>query len=101
MLYWISQQLAEIDTGFSVFGYITLRSILGALTALMISLLLGPWFIRRLVKQQLGQPIRKLAERLGCGLGKEGRRVGTAPGTADVRRDRSGVGGSPMTSLAA
>ena len=60
MLYWISQQLADINSGFAVFGYITLRSILGALTALVISLLLGPWFIRRLVKQQVGQPIRKL-----------------------------------------
>ena len=60
MLYWISQQLADINSGFAVFGYITLRSILGALTALVISLLLGPWFIRRLVQQQVGQPIRKL-----------------------------------------
>jgi phospho-N-acetylmuramoyl-pentapeptide-transferase len=60
MLYWVFQQLAEINSGFAVFGYITLRTILGALTALVISLLLGPWFIRRLVKQQVGQPIRKL-----------------------------------------
>ena len=60
MLYWVFQQLAEINTGFAVFGYITLRTILGALTALIISLLLGPWFIRRLVRQQVGQPIRKL-----------------------------------------
>ncbi len=60
MLYWLFQELAGIDSGFNVFGYITLRTILGALTALLISLLLGPWFIRRLVKQQVGQPIRKL-----------------------------------------
>jgi len=60
MLYWIFQQMAEFNSGFAVFSYITLRSILGALTALVISLLLGPWFIRRLVKQQVGQPIRKL-----------------------------------------
>ena len=60
MLYWIFQQMTEFNSGFAVFGYITLRSILGALTALVISLLLGPWFIRRLVKQQVGQPIRKL-----------------------------------------
>jgi hypothetical protein len=60
MLYWMFQQLAELNSGFSVFGYITLRTILAALTALLVSLILGPWFIRRLVKQQVGQPIRKL-----------------------------------------
>jgi phospho-N-acetylmuramoyl-pentapeptide-transferase len=60
MLYWLFQQLAEVDPGFNVFAYITLRTILGALTALLVSLLLGPWFIRRLVRQQVGQPIRKL-----------------------------------------
>jgi phospho-N-acetylmuramoyl-pentapeptide-transferase len=60
MLYWLFQQLAEVNPGFNVFGYITLRTILGALTALMLSLFLGPWFIRRLVRQQVGQPIRRL-----------------------------------------
>ena len=60
MLFWLFQQLAEVNPGFNVFAYITLRSILGALTALLVSLLLGPWFIRRLVKKQVGQPIRKL-----------------------------------------
>ena len=60
MLFWLFQQLAEVNPGFNVFGYITLRTILGALTALLVSLLLGPWFIRRLVKRQVGQPIRKL-----------------------------------------
>jgi phospho-N-acetylmuramoyl-pentapeptide-transferase len=60
MLYWLFQNLAEVDSFFNVFGYITLRAILGALTALLISLLLGPWFIRRLVRQQMGQPIRKV-----------------------------------------
>ncbi len=60
MLFWLFQQLAEVNPGFNVFGYITLRTILSALTALLVSLLLGPWFIRRLVKRQVGQPIRKL-----------------------------------------
>ena len=60
MLYWLSQQLANVDSFFNVFGYITLRAVLTALTALLLSLLLGPWFIRRLVRQQIGQPIRKL-----------------------------------------
>jgi phospho-N-acetylmuramoyl-pentapeptide-transferase len=60
MLYWLFRQLAEIDTFFNVFGYITLRTVLAALTAMVVSLLLGPWFINRLVRQQIGQPIRKL-----------------------------------------
>ena len=52
--------LAEFNPDFNVFMYITLRGILSALTALAISLLLGPAFIRRLVKRQVRQPIRKL-----------------------------------------
>jgi phospho-N-acetylmuramoyl-pentapeptide-transferase len=60
VLYWLFQQLAEVNSGFNVFGYITLRTVLSAMTALALSLLLGPWFIRRLVKQQVGQPIRKV-----------------------------------------
>jgi phospho-N-acetylmuramoyl-pentapeptide-transferase len=60
MLYWLFQSLAQVDPGFSVFAYITLRTILAALTALALSLLLGPWFIRALERNQLGQPIREL-----------------------------------------
>jgi phospho-N-acetylmuramoyl-pentapeptide-transferase len=60
MLYWLFRQLAAVDTFFNVFGYITLRTVLAALTAMLISLLLGPWFINRLVRQQIGQPIRKV-----------------------------------------
>ena len=60
MLLWLSDILVEINPGFNVIAYITLRSILSALTALLISLLLGPAFIRRLVRDQTGQPIREL-----------------------------------------
>jgi phospho-N-acetylmuramoyl-pentapeptide-transferase len=60
MLFELFQRLAEVNPDFSMFGYITLRGILSALTALAISLLLGPSFIRRLVKKQVGQPIREL-----------------------------------------
>ncbi len=60
MLLELFTWLAEINPDFSVFAYITLRGILGALTALAISLLLGPAFIRRLVRKQVRQPIRKL-----------------------------------------
>jgi len=51
---------AQFNPDFSVFAYITLRGILSTLTALAISLLLGPAFIRRLVRKQVRQPIREL-----------------------------------------
>jgi phospho-N-acetylmuramoyl-pentapeptide-transferase len=60
MLLWLFEKLAELNPDFNVFGYITLRSILSALTALLLSLLLGPAFIRRLVRNQPGQPVREL-----------------------------------------
>ena len=60
MLLELFQRLALVNPDFNVFIYITLRSILSALTALAISLLLGPWFIRRMSRVQVGQPIREL-----------------------------------------
>ena len=52
--------LEGFNPDFNVFGYLTLRAILGALTALGLSLLLGPAFIRRLELRQVGQPIREV-----------------------------------------
>ena len=60
MLVGFFDWLAQFNPDFNVFGYITLRAILGALTALGLSLLLGPAFIRRLERRQVGQPIREL-----------------------------------------
>ena len=39
MLYELSQFLSQFHSGFNVFQYLTLRSILGVLTALSISLI--------------------------------------------------------------
>lgn len=58
MLYWLAEQLKEHIHGFAVFQYLTLRAILGVLTALGISLILGPWFIRRLSELKIGQSVR-------------------------------------------
>ncbi len=58
MLLYLTDWLTQFDTGFSVFQYLTLRTILGTLTALMISLLLGPMMIRRLSFHQIGQTVR-------------------------------------------
>ena len=58
MLVYLFEYLAKSHSFFNVFGYITLRAILGALTALAISLLLGPAVIRRLSYHQIGQQVR-------------------------------------------
>ncbi len=58
MLLYLTDWLAQFDSGFSVFQYLTLRTILGVLTALLISLLLGPTMIRRLSFHQIGQTVR-------------------------------------------
>ncbi len=60
MLLGFFNWLAGFNPDFNVFGYLTLRAILSALTALALSLLLGPSFIRRLERRQVGQPIREL-----------------------------------------
>ena len=44
---------------FTVFFYVTVRTAAATLTALLISLLLGPWLIRRLQEFQIGQHIRE------------------------------------------
>jgi phospho-N-acetylmuramoyl-pentapeptide-transferase len=44
---------------FNVFRYITFRTAMSTLTALLVSLLLGPWLIRRLQQFQIGQEIRE------------------------------------------
>ncbi|GMU42543.1 MAG: phospho-N-acetylmuramoyl-pentapeptide-transferase [Lysobacterales bacterium] len=59
MLLWLFDWLQDFYRAFNVFNYITLRVILAALTALAISLLLGPRLIRQLAEKQIGQTIRK------------------------------------------
>ena len=63
MLYHL---LFPLHTSFSVFNvtrYITFRTAAASLTALAISLLLGPWLIRKLRDFQVGQVIRQEARR--------------------------------------
>lgn len=59
MLYSLSQYLSEFHSGFNVFQYLTLRSILGVLTALVISLIVGPHLIRYLNNYNIGQRVRE------------------------------------------
>jgi phospho-N-acetylmuramoyl-pentapeptide-transferase len=58
VLLYLTQQLTALDSAFRVFGYLTLRAILAALTALVISFLIGPWMIRKLSYNQIGQRVR-------------------------------------------
>lgn len=58
MLLYLAEYLAKHHSGFNVFTYITLRAILGALTALVISFVVGPSMIRKLSFHQIGQTVR-------------------------------------------
>jgi phospho-N-acetylmuramoyl-pentapeptide-transferase len=58
MLFYLAQQLESYISAFRVFGYLTLRSILAALTALILSFVIGPWMIRKLSERQIGQHVR-------------------------------------------
>jgi len=58
MLLWLTEYLTQFHSGFAVFQYLTLRAILGVMTALAIALLLGPWMIERLRVMKFGQAIR-------------------------------------------
>jgi len=58
MLLMLAQWLGHDIRAFNVFQYITLRSVLAALTALVISFLVGPWMIRRLASLKIGQAVR-------------------------------------------
>lgn len=57
MLYLLTQFLEKYHHSFQVFHYLTLRSILGTLTAFVIAVLVGPTMIRQLSQKQV-QPIR-------------------------------------------
>ncbi|MEH6469760.1 MAG: phospho-N-acetylmuramoyl-pentapeptide-transferase [Halopseudomonas sp.] len=58
MLLILSDLLSGYISGFSVFQYLTLRGILGVLTALVISVVFGPMMIRKLQHYQIGQSVR-------------------------------------------
>ena len=59
MLYHLLYPLKTVFGGFNVFRYITFRTIFAVLTALIISLAVGGWFIRKLKALQIGQTVRE------------------------------------------
>jgi phospho-N-acetylmuramoyl-pentapeptide-transferase len=58
MLLELTRWLETLQRLFGLFGYLTFRGILSALTALALSLWWGPWAIRKLAEFK-GQPIRQ------------------------------------------
>ena len=58
MLLELAQWLAKDARVFNVFNYITLRAVLACLTALAVSLILGPYVIRKLTAYKIGQAVR-------------------------------------------
>jgi phospho-N-acetylmuramoyl-pentapeptide-transferase len=63
VLIYVTEYLTRFHSGFNVFNYLTLRAILGALTALILSFAMGPFVIKRLTSRRVGQPIRELGPR--------------------------------------
>ena len=58
MLHALAQWLSQDIRGFNVFNYITLRAVLAAMTALIISFTAGPRVIRWLTTKKIGQAVR-------------------------------------------
>jgi phospho-N-acetylmuramoyl-pentapeptide-transferase len=58
MLLWLTDYLSEYVSGFSVFGYLTFRTMVSVVTALVMSLLIGPFVIKKLSHYQIGQTVR-------------------------------------------
>ena len=58
MLIWLTEYLAQFESGFGVFKYLTLRTILSVLTSLFISFILGPYLINHLTNKKIAQSIR-------------------------------------------
>ncbi len=58
MLLMLAQWLGQDVRAFNVFGYITLRTVLAAMTALFISFIAGPRVIRWRAAKKIGQALR-------------------------------------------
>jgi phospho-N-acetylmuramoyl-pentapeptide-transferase len=59
MLYHLLYPLHTYFSGFNVFRYITFRTAYAIVTALIVTLIIGPWLIRTLQGWQIGQQINE------------------------------------------
>lgn len=58
MLVWLAKYLGKFYSGFNIFSYLTFRAIVSLLTALCLSLWIGPHLIALLQKLQISQIVR-------------------------------------------
>ncbi|MFQ5708047.1 MAG: phospho-N-acetylmuramoyl-pentapeptide-transferase [bacterium] len=58
MIYYLLYPLREYISGLNLFRYITFRSAWAAITALLISFIIGPYIIKKLRQHQIGEEIR-------------------------------------------
>jgi phospho-N-acetylmuramoyl-pentapeptide-transferase len=58
MLLYLAELLKEHVSGFNALTYLTMRAVLGILTALIFSFVFGPILIERLYHFKFGQPVR-------------------------------------------
>lgn len=59
MLLWLTEYLSQYISGFAVFQYLTFRTMVSVVTALAMSLMIGPIVIARLSQHQIGQTVRE------------------------------------------
>ncbi len=59
MLLWLTDFLSQFVSGFAVFQYLTFRTMVSVVTALVMSLVIGPIVIERLSYHQIGQTVRE------------------------------------------
>ena len=89
MLLELALWLGKDARFFNVFGYITLRTMLAAGTALVLSLVCGPLVIRWLAAKKIGQAVRD-----------DGPKSGGGPHIGSFGSHGGGGGGSPHAALA-
>ncbi len=58
MIFWLAKEFTASFSFLNLFSYLTLRAIFAAISALAIALLVGPWLIARLSREQVGQVVR-------------------------------------------
>ena len=58
MFYNIFYPLKDLWFGFNIFKYITFRAVMAVVSAFLLSLLLGPWIIKRLYALKVGEHVR-------------------------------------------
>jgi phospho-N-acetylmuramoyl-pentapeptide-transferase len=61
-LYKLSEGGPDWMHGFNVLQYISFRAVAAAVTAFLLSILMGDWVIRKLISLKVGQPIRTAEE---------------------------------------